>query len=765
MTTTGAVPDQARLLPALVAAAGVAAAAWPLQGLFASSHWLPSTALTVGAVALAGVLLRAWARPVGAVVAAQFALAVAVPVWMWCSDSMFAGLVPTTRTPGRVVDLLRQAGEVLATSAPPVPPNPGVALLVCLALGAVAWATDALAVTLRQPALAGLPLLTPYLTAVANSDGELPWTSFVLVAAAWLALLLTCGWGEHARLLGAADPTGRARRHRLVVGTCAALAAGSLALAAGIGVPRLPVRYLADGYGTAGTGRGTVGYSPTSDMLASLRSTDGDPVFTYTTDDPDVAPLRVGVTSRYEGGTWAAPPNDVDVSTSPTLSPARGLVVPRDTPNRTVEVEDNRLAAPYLAAPPVVVQGTVTGARWGMDPRTGTLAVDRTPPTYRMTYLDVDPTAAARTPDAPEPAAGNGPWDPAPPAVAAEAERVTAQASSTLEVAAALQAYFRTGDFTYSLDVVPPPAGMSEQEAADTAVERFLTDRQGYCVQFTTAFVMMARSRGLTARMATGFLPGSRGADGRYTVLPSDAHAWPEVFVDGAGWVRFEPTPGARTGAAPGYSEPSGPATPAPTSAAPTAEPSEPTPSAPTTSSRRERPDVDAGAGSGASEPAGGLLRPAVLVPALVALLLLAAASVLPLAAAAARRRRVREAGDDARDVVEARWEGLLDRLGDLGLRSEAALPLRGQARDLAGAGLFDPEPEAALDRLAATVEAARYLPADPPAWSESDERLVRSAARSSRALRDRLVSTVFPASGRAALLGRVRPRHPTSTS
>ena len=54
----------------------------------------------------------------------------------------------------------------------------------------------------------------------------------------------------------------------------------------------------------------------------------------------------------------------------------------------------------------------------------------------------------------------------------------------------------------------------------------------------------MARSLGLPARVAVGFTPGELQADGKYHVYGRHAHAWPEVWFDGIGWIPFEPTPG-----------------------------------------------------------------------------------------------------------------------------------------------------------------------------------------------------------------------------
>ena len=80
-------------------------------------------------------------------------------------------------------------------------------------------------------------------------------------------------------------------------------------------------------------------------------------------------------------------------------------------------------------------------------------------------------------------------------------------------------------------------------------VDHFLFDiREGYCVHFATAFVTMARSLGMPARYVEGFLVHTglgieRDEEGFIDVLNNMAHAWAEVYFEGVGWVRFEPTP------------------------------------------------------------------------------------------------------------------------------------------------------------------------------------------------------------------------------
>ena len=70
-----------------------------------------------------------------------------------------------------------------------------------------------------------------------------------------------------------------------------------------------------------------------------------------------------------------------------------------------------------------------------------------------------------------------------------------------------------------------------------------LESRQGYCTYFATAFVLLARAEGIPARYVQGFCVPVAGSE-ETAVLSSMAHSWPEVYIDGVGWIPFEPTPG-----------------------------------------------------------------------------------------------------------------------------------------------------------------------------------------------------------------------------
>lgn len=119
------------------------------------------------------------------------------------------------------------------------------------------------------------------------------------------------------------------------------------------------------------------------------------------------------------------------------------------------------------------------------------------------------------------------------------AQTITEAETNSYDKAAAIVQYLRRGKWQYSLDTAFPP---SNQEFVDWFL--FKADR-GYCVHFSTAFVVLARAAGLPARWVTGFSPGIRQGQDTYIVQNQHAHAWAEVWFDGYGWVPFEPTPGA----------------------------------------------------------------------------------------------------------------------------------------------------------------------------------------------------------------------------
>jgi transglutaminase-like putative cysteine protease len=253
----------------------------------------------------------------------------------------------------------------------------------------------------------------------------------------------------------------------------------------------------------------------------------------------------------------------------------------------------------------------------------------------------------------------------------ARRETTNRGATTPYDQARALNDYFRTTDFVYDTSVATDDRG--------PAILEFLRNRHGFCVQFASAYAVMARTLGIPARVAVGFTPGTRSADGTYHVMSHDAHAWPEIYLNGLGWTHlFDPTP-AQSGTAPGGSAlphdttvGGTPSTPPPVTTTPT--PTNPnsggsSPTAPpgtTPATRTVAPSITA-------SPSDGL-GPWLVVAVVLALVALAIAVYVAAVLAVKRRRRARRRdADDPALVVAGAWEEALDRLREADLVADPA--------------------------------------------------------------------------------------------
>ncbi|MCU0520540.1 MAG: transglutaminase domain-containing protein, partial [Anaerolineae bacterium] len=117
------------------------------------------------------------------------------------------------------------------------------------------------------------------------------------------------------------------------------------------------------------------------------------------------------------------------------------------------------------------------------------------------------------------------------------ARDLTATQPTGYDQAVAIEQYLR--EFEYTLDV--PKPGLS-----DDIADYFLFELQrGYCDYYATSMVVLARAVGLPARLVVGFVSGTYDpGQARYVVTEAEAHAWPEVYFPGYGWIEFEPTGG-----------------------------------------------------------------------------------------------------------------------------------------------------------------------------------------------------------------------------
>ncbi len=132
------------------------------------------------------------------------------------------------------------------------------------------------------------------------------------------------------------------------------------------------------------------------------------------------------------------------------------------------------------------------------------------------------------------------------------ATEIAAGKNNPYDIAQAVTDYLRA-NMQYQQTIPAPPAG---QEPLDW----FLFDyKKGYCNYYASSEVMLLRSLGIPARMVAGYAQGEHQTINvrpdasieerqqnilpeTYTVRQRDAHAWPEVYFPGIGWVEFEPT-------------------------------------------------------------------------------------------------------------------------------------------------------------------------------------------------------------------------------
>ena len=120
------------------------------------------------------------------------------------------------------------------------------------------------------------------------------------------------------------------------------------------------------------------------------------------------------------------------------------------------------------------------------------------------------------------------------PQTRARAQEWLAEAGSNEKLIEKLFGYYRQS-FFYTLK--PPALGVD-------VVDDFLWGtRQGFCEHFASSFVFFMRAAGVPARVVVGYQGGDiNSIDASLTVRQRDAHAWAEVWLEGRGWVMFDPT-------------------------------------------------------------------------------------------------------------------------------------------------------------------------------------------------------------------------------
>lgn len=664
-------------------------------------------------VALAGAALRRIDTPGVVVVLVQVLLVAA-----YVSFEVVGSAMPS----GSTLDALGQALEVAVESArtyeapigadaPPVEP-------LLIASGALfILVVDLVACTLRRVPVAGLALLAIYSVPAGLTASGPGWLAFLGAATGFLVLLHLDArdhllrWG---RPLGPAESSqwtdvnpvadaARAGAGRIGV------TATALALVVPLFVPVLDLDLLGLG---PGDGDDEIEiHNPSADLRRDLEQTEDVPLLRITTDDPDPDYLRTAVLNRFTGDAWTSGNRDVSTEHRATgeLPDPEGVSpqVPRteyDYQVDTTEEFDSWWLPTQFPASAVVADGD-----WRYDTDTmDFLASDEDEQltaadiSYSMTALELDYGTTGTyfgnaTPGSVDEEVLEVPGG-LPSDVRNYAQTVTSTATNDYERAVLLQNWFRE-EFRYSLAKAPDGIGGG---TFDTFLNEGPNGRVGYCEQFASAMAAMARTLGIPARVAIGFLSPSPIGGGVWEYSSKDLHAWPELYFAGAGWVRFEPTPSRRAETVPDYTrvpvdEPSDLPTDGPTEQ-PTDDPL-PTdrPSAAEPTAAPEDEAEDGGAGDGGTD-VGQVLT--IVVLALLGVVVLALLVLTPRTLRAGVRRGRLAGGPD--DV----WEELQATAVDLGV----PWPDRRSPREV-GAALVEhvAGDVVALERVVDAVERARY--------------------------------------------------------
>ena len=531
----------------------VAASAVGMVRLFADTAFLRD----VLALAFASCLVSAASRRAGvsapvALVMSAACLIVTATVLRYQDTAWYA--LPTGDTLEAVRLHLSEAWGSLAADKVPLEARPGLVLAVGALLWASAFASDTAAFRMRSPAAAVAPsaALFVFTAAVGTGDDQLLHAmAFCAAAGAVLVVLTLRNAGRDAVWIEA--PSGRG----LLAMARTGFAIAGMAVTAGAAFgPLLPgadeppwIDF--DSIGRQSDSRTVV--SPLVQVRSRLVSRGSQEMFTVAVPEGARQYWRLMSLNIFDGSSWRARSWFADAAGPlPATVPA---VVEGERLIQSVTI--GALANIYLPAAYEVRRVLDDGGvPLEYEPASGALvtadgalpddAVSREGFTYVVESAGPDigdhalleyPARAASSADLP---AGSTdlPAD-FPAAVSREAARVTRSARSDFERARLLQDYFwDDGRFSYDVGVA------LGHGVAD--LEDFLFEvRSGYCEQFAAAYAAMARSIGLPARVAVGFTWGEWDSEREvYAVLGRHAHAWPEVFFAGVGWVRFEPTPG-----------------------------------------------------------------------------------------------------------------------------------------------------------------------------------------------------------------------------
>src|SRR5205085_11715646 len=180
----------------------------------------------------AGLVARRFPVSPPVVIGVQLVVWVAAVCAIFLPDTATLGLLPGPDATAAGQALFTQGVTIMHGAAPPVPDTAGVVFVTTTGLALVALVVDVIAVTVRRPAVAGLPLLAVYCVPAAVLPDGLDWTLFLFAAGGFLLLVAADSfdrvqaWG---RVLSGAGGASASSRWGTGLDGARGIAAGSLA--------------------------------------------------------------------------------------------------------------------------------------------------------------------------------------------------------------------------------------------------------------------------------------------------------------------------------------------------------------------------------------------------------------------------------------------------------------------------------------------------------------------------------------------------------
>ncbi|MGI8458679.1 MAG: transglutaminaseTgpA domain-containing protein [Propionibacteriaceae bacterium] len=651
---------------------------------------------------------------------------------------------------GHLIGLFADGAAHMQTQSAPMSPNGGVRLMLVGAVGLIMILTDLLVLGAHRAAWSIAPLSTLFLIPAIGLPVDSGAAAFLAIVIGYLGILVADGLNRTSRWTRglSRDSAGGVQTTTSVVWRSAAYIGVPTVVLALVVAPLVPTISL-DGLGIgSGSGRGGPLQlaDPTLDLRRNLHQPANQEVITYRTSNGQGEYLRMASLPALSKDGWQN-------NQFPLLDqlPAIPGVSSEPTERVRSSIRVDRFSAQYLPLP-YAPRSFEANGDWGVDPASLVVVSKNSATTlaglsYTAESVVIQPTSAElATTTAGNPADADTtavqPSD-LPQEIVDLTDRVIAGQTTDAGKAAAIQAFLRSSEFTYSTE---PQPGTGYQ-----ALVNFLTkDKKGYCEQFAGAMSAMARVAKIPSRVAVGFLPGKKDGD-TWRVAIRDMHAWPELYFAGYGWVRYEPTPSVA----------SAPAWTVRPAAQNTADPSTP----PSASSSAEAPSSRPSAGQDPAQQQTTTTKTtdrgwARSVGLSLAGLLVLVVLALP-ATIRVRRRSVRLADDEPADVrVEGAWAEVRDTVVDLGGRWPD-----GSARHIGAevADRLDTGPSTQMSQLATLVERSRYSRAlgeaeVPPDLADVTTQ-IRKGLAGNRSRRQRLLAVVAPRSVRRAVLERFRRR------